>query len=643
MEHMQERRSIRRAAAFIMALLLAALLPGCTAERAAKDGGERTEAAAPATAIPAPEATAAASKQPLTPKPSQPPTAEPLPQDLAPMTADMVAGLTPSEANAVIESYLPSSVAYGNNCSYDADTNVFSLTLYAAGEREDLLVKTINPVLACGVFPRIEVTLDSEDVTAVPTVGAHLILTEYEGDETVLNQCTDVTALTILEYDADRVGAFPPNVKELTIVEGSSYAVTLYSLYGEDETVVLTGVQTLNIGSKDTNACVELSDEDGHGFACLPALQNLNLYYEGGEMKAAMIELAKAAPSIQKINGVPKSQLGPFAGWALTQVNDYLSEQVYAFNSDGTAFPFAYMGNTLPASIPGNLYIDVGGASSCNLKENAVTWGSATAGNEGYCGIPPQYLYDANTASESAAYLAYIYEADTVVGYYGDRANEDWGYLADTCVFVVEMASGRVYQKTVKSNNPPPTDEDDTYGTYEPDVAVAALRALLPKELGPYAGCSMSDAYTAIYAAAHPDNYDFYATEGLPAAITGPVRVAVCDDGDFATGQYLEPSYEGEDYYGIPGTRIVDDCEPGEAGFLIVICGFEYESKTYDSYTFGYTAETHLVIVDMSTGHAWHKLFRKETPPAVNPDENSSYHACTYPLDALSSILGLIR
>ena len=87
----------------------------------------------------------------------------------------------------------------------------------------------------------------------------------------------------------------------------------------------------------------------------------------------------------------------------------------------------------------------------------------------------------------------------------------------------------------------------------------------------------------------------------------------------------------------------MDDCEPGEAGFLIVICGFEYESKTYDSYTFGYTAETHLVIVDMSTGHAWHKLFRKETPPAVNPDENSSYHACTYPLDALSSILGLIR
>ena len=93
------------------------------------------------------------------------------------------------------------------------------------------------------------------------------------------------------------------------------------------------------------------------------------------------------------------------------------------------------------------------------------------------------------------------------------------------------------------------------------------------------------------------------------------------------------------DYYGIPLGRVQTAGEE-DAAYAAVICEYDNMNKTYtnsDYYEEGYTVETHLVIVELATGKAWHK----SSAPPSNPEETN--YGSFYPSLALEALKKLIK
>ena len=135
--------------------------------------------------------------------------------------------------------------------------------------------------------------------------------------------------------------------------------------------------------------------------------------------------------------------------------------------------------------------------------------------------------------------------------------------------------------------------------------------------------------------------------EGLPAAITGPLYVEVSSgDGNCADEDSIDSTSnatEGLDYYGIPYERIYQNGSLESGAWVAVIVERDVESRTYGDeayYSEGYTVETHLVVIDLATGNAWHRLVISSPPPS-NPEDTN--YGSFYPNKAVALVKPLVK
>ena len=621
---------MKRTILFACLCLVALLAAGCTRKTGT------TEAVTDLT--PTPEITA----QP-TPEPTPVPTQMPL----KPLSADTFTAVTAKDAAAQIRAALsqfPCYLAdyqigtYADFVSYDDVHDSVRVRLESGTDRA--LLAALTPLTEAGKLTRLMLEQDS-DATVLPMRGVtELILTILDSDDAEwLAGFADVTSLTLCETDLSETVAYPLHLQSLT-VEGDYAPLT--ALIGTVEEALLPELTSLSIGSPESDELTVECEYDT--FSALPKLATLNLWLSPGQEAQQLYRQVLSIPTLQMLNGLAKGAYGAYYGLDVTSTMDALAEAASAANEEAGKISAT---SGLPAEMAGDaVYVRMASETSTNLEgDGYVTSDSMDADPGEFYGIPRAMLWQ-DGMSQRHVWVVYIYEYDEITGYYGEKEYEIWGYAAETRLLAVDTYTGRIFKATAKRTNPPPTNEDDTYGDYCPLAAVEQVRMRLKTELGPYAGCSLDETIEAV-----KDNLaetgKTFATEGMPPAITGPLYVEIAyGDGNCADVDDIvstSDATQGLDYYGVPYERIYQN------GSLEVATGVssiaerdvvsrEYNDETIDSE--GYSVETHLVIVDLATGRAWHKLVVSSPPPS-NPEE--TFYGSFYPNKAVVLLKPLIR
>lgn len=618
--------------------LMGALLAACAKPASAP------EAEPVAEAVPAAETPAPTEASP-TPEPTPAPTQMPAPE---PVSAENFTAETAAEAAAYIhEALLPypcynaayEVVSYADYVRYDEARDCVCLDVKdGAG---DALIKAVTPLSEVGKLPRLMLDMGT-DVLSVPLPGVtELILPVYDNAYCgFLTACVDVESLIVgmmMTY-TEAPAFYPPALKALTVEDTGVRELKPSTLAGESG-ALLPEMTELTLGARGAEEPLTLIDEE-NAFAAFPALTALNLWVEPGEVAAAQYAQALALPQLKTLNGLAKNAFGPYAGLGMELSRERLLEQMQAFYNEEASAP---TGGSLPKTINGPVYVEISEESSSNLAGDAAI-NYTSDGDAAYYGIPVPLIWRDGMPEDSAWY-AHIYEYDAIVGWYGDKEDEDWGYAAETRLLLVELATGKLFSATVARNNPPRTNEEDTYGDYCPLKAVEQLRTRIKTDLGPFAGYSAEDASLEAVEDLISGGAS-YMHAGLPAGIDGKLYVDIISlSGNLSEEQDAESSYmwSGEgDYYGIPADRVVEN--GGETGcWLAVVYELDKETHRYgEEYgeSEGYTVETHLIVIDLTTGHAWHKLVQSSPPPR-NPEETN--YGSFFPLKAVSLLAPLIR
>lgn len=615
----------------IVCLLLAALLTvGCAAKTDAAESEPAVTATPASTAAPTPE-----------------PTAVPTQMPLLPLSADAFSALTAKEAAAQIRaafSQYPcynadySIGTYADYVSYDEAHD--SVRIRLASGTDAALLRAILPLTETGRLTRLMVELEPDAEVAEPLRGVQeLILASLDSDDYEwLSACTDVVSLTVCDVQLNESIAYPPMLQTLTVEDDD---VPLSTLLGEPEENRLPELTTLNIGTEENEELtVDCGDDT---FASLPKLTTLNLWLAPGEDANRIYRQALSLTTLQTLNGLVKGAYGAYYGLGVTEVMDTLSEMASSAADEGGSVSAT---SGLPSDMKGTIYVRIASETSTNLEGDGYVISDSMDADPGeFYGIPTALLWR-DGMPQRHVWAVYIYETDEIVGYYGDAEDEIWGYAVDTCVLTVDTYTGRIFKASVKRTNPPATNADDTYGDYCPLTAVEQVRARMKSTIGPYAGCTLEEAVSAAENNLENTGKTF-ATEGLPAAITGPLYVEVSSgDGNLADEDDVDStSYatEGLDYYGIPYGRIYQDGSLESTAWVAVIVERDVESRTYGEeayYTEGYTVETHLIIIDLSTGNAWHRLVSSSQPPS-NPEETN--YGSFFPNKAVALLKPLVK
>ncbi len=620
------KRTIHLACLCLVALLAA----GCTEKTGA------SEAAADLT--PTPEVTA----QP-TPEPTPAPTQMPL----TPLSVDALSAVTAKDAAVQIRvalSQFPCYMAdgqigsYADFVSYDEAHDSVRVRLESGTDRA--LLAALTPLTETGKLTRLMLEQES-DATVLPMRGVtELILTTLDSDDAEwLAGFADATSLTLCEVDISETVAYPPHLQSLTL-EGN-YA-PLSTLIGTTEDVLLPELTSLSIGSPESE---DLEAEwEFNTFAALPKLTALNIWLVPGQEAQEFYRQVLSIPTLQTLNGLEKSAYGAYYGLDVTSTMDALAAAAFAANEEAGNISAA---SGLPAEMVGDaVYVRMASETSSNLEGDGYVTSDSTEAEPGeFYGIPRAMLWQ-DGMSQRHVWVAYIYEYDEITGYYGDKENEIWGYAVETRLLAVDTYTGKTFTMTAKRTSPPPTNEEDTYGDYCPLAAVEQLRMRLKTELGPYAGCSLEETVGAV-----KDNLaetgKVFGIEGMPPAITGPLYVEIISgDGNCADADNIvstTDATQGLDYYGIPYERIYQNGSLESATWVAVIAERDVVSRTYgeDSYyTEGYSVETHLIIVDLATGRAWHRIVISSPPPS-NPEETN--YGSFFPNQAVVLLKPLIR
>ena len=598
---------------YIACLCLVVLLAaGCTKKAA--------PAVATAGLTPTPEVTVQPTSEP-TPVPTQMP--------LLPLSADAFSAVTAKDAAAQIRaafSQFPCYTAdfqngtYADFVSYDEAHDSVRVRLESGTDRA--LLAALSPLTETGKLTRLMLE-QTAGGTVLPMRGVtELILTILDSDDAEwLAGFADVTSLTLCETDLNETVAYPAHLQSLTL-EGD-YA-TFTSLIGTVQEKLLPELTSLSVGSPESE---ELTVEfEADTFSALPKLATLNLWLSPGQEAQELYRQVLSIPTLITLNGLAKGAYGLYYGLDVGSTMDALEAAASAAN-ENSGNVSATAG--LPSEMVGDaVYVRMATETSTNLEgDGYVITDSMDADPGEFYGIPRALLWQQDMP-QNHVWVVYIYEYDVITGYYGDKEYEDWGYSVETRVLAVDTYTGRIFQATAKRTNPPPTNAEDTYGDYCPLTAVELLRTHLKTELGPYSGCSLEETVSAV-----KDNLDAtgktFGTEGLPPAITGPLYVEIVSgDGNYAEEDTIVSTTDapqGLDYYGIPYERIYQTSSLESATWVAVIVERDVITREYGEesyYTEGYSVETHLIIVDLATGNAWHRTVVSSPPPS-NPEETN--------------------
>ena len=582
--------------------------------------------------------------------PTPAPTAAPTQMPLIPLPADTLTAETPKDAAAKIRAALSqcpcykadySQGTYADYVSYDEAHDSVRLLLESGTDSE--LLAALAPLTETGKLTRLMLELEPDAEVTTPLRGVkELILTSLDSDNAEwLPGFADVISLTIGEADLSESVIYPPMLQTLTL-EGD-YA-PLSALIGTVEEALLPELTTLSIGSPESEELEVQCEADT--FAALPKLTTLNLWLAPGSDAQRLYRQVLSVPTLQTLNGLAKGAYGAYYGLDVIGTMDALQEMVSAAaDEENKGVVSATSG--LPSEMKGDsIYVRIGSETSTNLEgDGYVTNESMDADPGEFYGLPYATLWK-DGMPQRHVWVAFVYEYDEIVGFYGDKENEIWGYAAETRVLAVDTYTGRIFKASVKRTNPPVTNEDDTYGDYCPLAAVEQLRVRLKSSLGPYAGCTLEEAVQAAQ-----DNLDStgktFATEGMPPAITGPLCVEIYSaDGNCADVDGIDSTDNataGLDYYGIPYERIYQDGSLESTAWVAVILERDVVTRAYGDesfYTDGYTVETHVVLIDLATGQAWHRLAVSSPPPA-NPEDTN--YGSFYPNKAVALLKPLVK
>ena len=601
---------------------------------------------------PASEVVVSAREPESTPTPAESPTpiptvtAVPTQMPLEPMQAEAFTAATPREATEQIRLALKAFPCYSETyqigtyadyISYDEAHD--SVCIQVAGDTGSAILNALAPLTESGKLTRLMLDFETyETISALPGGVTELILSELDKSYYEwLQNCAAITSLTICEYDSDWGIAYPPALKALTIESGD---LSLVMLLGTKEAPMLPNLTSLTLGVEggDEPPEIDYTDED---FAATPKLTEMNLWIKLGYDTQILYQKALALPSLKTLNGQAKTAYGPYIGLG---VEDAMSELWDARNAEYEGEGVIQGVSGLPTAIVGTVMVDIGYASSYNFMGDAnVVYNTKDADPGCFYGIPTPLIWT-DDKPQSTAWVVLIYEYDEVAGFYGEEEDEELAYAVETRMLVVEIGTGKVWKYTAKRTNPPSTDEEDTYGEYCPLLAVELIRSRMQTDLGPYAGCTADETAYAVESNLEIAGSSF-GTEGLPTAITGPIDVQVeYDYGNCSEEDDIIASSDialGESYYGIPYDIISNNSDASPA-WQVLIYERDVETKQYSDdnyYTEGYTVETHLILVEMATGRAWHRLI-KSSPPPNNPDETN--YGSFYPASALAVVKTLI-
>ena len=565
----------------------------------------------------------------ITVQPTPEPTPVPTQMPLKPLSVDAFTAVTAKDAAAQIRAALsqfPCYTAdyqigtYADYVSYDEAHD--SVRVHLESGTDQALLAALSPLTETGKLTRLMLEQDS-DATVLPMRGVtELILTILDSDDAEwLVGFADVTSLTICEPDLSDTVIYPPHLQSLT-VEGDEAPLT--SLIGTVEEARLPELTSLSIGSPENE---ELTvDCEVNTFSALPKLATLNLWLSPGQEAQLLYRQVLSIPTLQMLNGLAKSAYGAYYGLDAISTMDALATSASAANEQAGNIS-ATVG--LPAEMAGDaVYVRMATETSTNLEgDGSVTSDSTEAEPGKFYGIPRALLWQ-DDMSQRHVWVVYIYEYDEITGYYGDKENEIWGYAVETRLLAVDTSTGRVFKATAKRTSPPATNAEDTYGDYCPLAAVEQVRMRLKTQLGPYAGCSMEEAVGAVQDNL-ADTGKTFGIEGMPPAITGPLSVEIISgDGNLADVDDIvstTDATQGLDYYGIPYDRIYQIGSLESAAWVAIIAERDVVSRTYGEesyYSDGYSVETHLIIVDLATGQAWHRMVISSPPPS-NPEETN--------------------
>ena len=497
-----------------------------------------------------------------------------------------------------------------------------SVRVHLESGTERALLAALSPLSEMGKLTRLMLEQES-DATVLPMRGVtELILTTLDSDDAEwLAGFADVTSLTLCEADVSDSVAYPLHLQSLT-VEGDD--APLSALIGTVEEALLPELTSLSVGSPDSE---ELTVECEYGtFSALPKLATLNLWLAPGQEAQQLYRQVLSIPTLQTLNGLAKGAYGAYYGLDVVSTMEALSTVASAANENAGNVSAT---SGLPSEMIGDaVYVSMASETSTNLEgDGYVTSDSMDSEPGEFYGIPRAMLWQ-DGMPQRHVWVVHIYEYDEITGYYGDKENENWGYAVETRLIAVDTYTGRIFKATAIRTNPPATNEEDTYGDYCPLTAVEQVRTRLKTVLGPYAGCSLEETVGAV-----EDNLDgtgkTFGMEGLPPAITGPLYVEIISgDGNCAEADDIvstTDATQGLDYYGIPYERIYQSGSLDSATWVAIIAERDVVSRTYGeeaSYTEGYSVETHLVIVDLATGRAWHRTVISSPPPS-NPEETN--------------------
>ncbi len=565
----------------------------------------------------------------ITAKPTPEPTPVPTQMPLKPLSVDALTAVTAKDAAAQIRAALsqfPCYLAdyqigtYADFVSYDEAHDSVRVHLESGTDRA--LLAALSPLSESGELTRLMLEQES-DATVLPMLGVtELILTNLDSDNAEwLTGFADVISLTLCEMDLSETVAYPLHLQSLT-VEGDDISLT--ELIGTVEEALLPELTSLSIGSPENEEqTVECEYET---FSALPKLATLNLWLAPGSDAQELYRQVLSIPTLQTLNGLAKGAYGAYYGLDVMSTMEALSTVASAANENAGNVSAT---SGLPSELAGDaVYVTMATETSTNLQgDGYVTSDSMDSEPGEFYGIPRAMLWQEGM-SQRHVWVVHIYEYDEIIGYYGDKENENWGYAAETRLLAVDTYTGRIFKATAIRTNPPATNEEDTYGDYCPLTAVEQVRMRLKTELGPYAGCSLEDVVGAV-----EDNLDgtgkTFGTEGMPPAITGPLYVEILyGDGNCAEADDIvstTDATQGLDYYGIPYERIYQYGSLESATWVAIIAERDVVTRTYsDDYynTEGYSVETHLVIVDLATGRAWHRTVITSPPPS-NPEETN--------------------
>ena len=621
---------MKRAIYFACMCLAAMLAVGCS-----KNAGP-PEAAAVLT--PTPE---------ITVQPAPEPTPVPTQMPLKPLSADAFSAATAKDAAAQIRaafSQFPCYTAdyqigtYADFVSYDEAHDSVRVRLESGTDRA--LFAALSPLTETGKLTRLMLE-QGPDATVLPMRGVtELILTILDSnDADWLAGFADVTSLTLCETDLDKTIAYPLHLQSLT-VEGDYAPLT--ALIGTPAEALLPELTSLSIGSPESENLTFEYEADT--FSALPMLATLNLWLTPGLDAQELYRQVLSIPTLQTLNGLAKGAYGMYYGLDVMGTMDALEAAASAAN-ENSGNVSATAG--LPSEMVGDaVYVRMASETSYNLEGDGYVISDSMDADPGeFYGIPRALLWQQDMP-QSHVWVVYIYEYDEITGYYGEKEYENWGYSVETRLLAVDTYTGRIFQATAKRTNPPPTNAEDTYGDYCPLTAVEQLRTHLKTKLGPYAGCSLEETVDAV-----KDNLDAtgksFGTEGLPPAITGPLYVEIfSSEGNCAEEDNIDSTSDatqGLDYYGIPYEHIYQDGSLENATWVAVIVERDVMTREYgesSNYTEGYSVETHLVIIELATGNAWHRTVVSSPPPS-NPEETN--YGSFFPNKAVALLKPLIH